>query len=105
MRLTPLSLSLFAGLALSCFGQTFGEITGVVTDSSAAVVAGATVSVTNPETSVTRTAVTNGAGNYSFPSLLPGIYNVKADRRSSSQWPQLYPAHRAQPECERKFRE
>ena len=61
MRSALLSLSLFAGLALSCFGQTFGEITGVVTDSSGGVVAGATVSVTNPETSVTRTAITNSA--------------------------------------------
>ena len=81
MRSTLLSLSLFAVLALACFGQTFGEITGVVTDSSGAVVAGATVSVTNPETSVTRTAMTNSAGNYTFPSLLPGIYSVKAEQQ------------------------
>jgi hypothetical protein len=79
MRCSLLQLSLFAGMALPCFGQTFGEITGEVTDSSGGVVAGATVSVTNPETSVTRTAVTNSAGNYTFPSLLPGLYNVKAE--------------------------
>jgi len=28
---------------------------------------------------LTRNTATNNAGNYSFPSLLPGIYNVKAE--------------------------
>src|SRR5438309_6874901 len=65
--------------ALSCFGQTFGEITGVVTDSAGGVVAGAAVTVTNPATNLTRTAATNNAGNYTFPSLLPGVYSVKAE--------------------------
>src|SRR5260370_42017747 len=64
---------------LPCFGQTFGEITGVVTDSSGGLVVGATVTVTNPETGVTRTATTNTAGNYTFPSLLPGVYSVKSE--------------------------
>src|ERR1700756_2641757 len=65
--------------ALSCFGQTFGEITGVVTDPAGGVVVGATVMVTNPQTNLTRTATTNNAGNYTFPSLQPGVYNVKAE--------------------------
>jgi carboxypeptidase family protein/TonB-dependent receptor-like protein len=65
--------------ALSCFGQTFGEITGVVTDSAGGVVAAAAVTVTNPATNLTRTAATNNAGNYTFPSLLPGVYSVKVE--------------------------
>ena len=40
------TLVLGAGLALPSLGQTFGEITGEVTDSSGAVVIGASVSVT-----------------------------------------------------------
>ncbi len=43
-------------LALPCFGQTFGEITGVVTDASSGVVVSATVTVTNPQTNFRRTA-------------------------------------------------
>ena len=71
-----------AALAISpCSGQTFGQITGVVTDATGAVVVGATVTVTNPETSLTRTATTNDAGNYTVPSLLPGIYNVKTEKQ------------------------
>jgi hypothetical protein len=62
-----------------CFGQTFGEITGVVTDPAGGVVVGAAVTVTNSETNLARAATTNNAGNYTFPSLLPGIYSVKAE--------------------------
>jgi hypothetical protein len=74
------------GLFLVClsltrpiFGQTFGEITGVLTDSSGGVIVGATLTVTNPETNLTRTTVTNSAGNYTFAALLPGTYNVRAE--------------------------
>jgi hypothetical protein len=79
MRTTFLGI-LCAGLAaLPCFGQTFGEITGVVTDPSGAVVANATVTVTNPETNFTRKVATNASGNYSIPALLPGSYNIRAE--------------------------
>jgi hypothetical protein len=66
-------------LSLPSFAQTQGQITGVVTDPSAAVVSGATVTVTNPQTNFTRSAATNASGNYTFPALQPGIYNVKVE--------------------------
>src|SRR6266852_4051526 len=77
MRTKLLAFVIFA--ALPCFGQTFGEITGVVTDPAGALVVGAAVTVSNPATNLTRTATTNNAGNYTFPSLLPGVYSVKAE--------------------------
>jgi hypothetical protein len=61
------------------FGQTFGEITGLVTDSTSGAVVGAAVTVTNPQTNFTRTEVTNTAGFYNFPSLLPGVYNIRVE--------------------------
>ncbi len=70
------ALCLITALA---WAQTQGQITGVVTDPSGALVAGATVTVTNPQTNFTRQVTTNSAGNYTFPSLLPGLYNVKAE--------------------------
>src|SRR5258708_13578932 len=66
-------------VALPCLGQTVGEITGVVTDAGGGVVLSATVTVTNPQTNFRRTATTSVAGNYSFPALQPGVYNVSVE--------------------------
>ena len=65
---------LFAG-ALSA--QTFrGSITGVVTDSSSAAIAGAAVTLNSPSTGLTRTAVTNSQKQYLFPDLAVGQYTI-----------------------------
>lgn len=68
-------------LALPSFGQTFGDISGLVTDSSGAAVVGANVAATNPQTNVTRTTISNNTGNYSFPSMPPGLYDIKAEKQ------------------------
>jgi hypothetical protein len=60
--------------------QTFGEITGTVTDSSNAVVAGASVQVTNVATSQVRQVETNDTGNYTVPFLAPGVYQVRVEK-------------------------
>ena len=57
--------------------QTFrGSITGVVTDSSGAAIAGAAVSLNSPSTGLTRAAVTNSQGQYLFPDLAVGQYTI-----------------------------
>jgi hypothetical protein len=56
----------------------FGAITGTVTDSSGAVLPGADISVTNVDTSVRKTLVTNEAGVYNATNLVPGVYKVEA---------------------------
>ena len=57
--------------------QTFrGNITGVVTDSSGAAIAGAAVSLNSPSTGLTRSAVTNSQGQYLFPDLAVGQYAI-----------------------------
>jgi hypothetical protein len=61
------------------FGQTAGSIDGVVADSSGSVIAGAKVTARNPQTNFAREAVTNTAGNYSFPELPPGIYDIRVE--------------------------
>ena len=66
-------------LSVAGFAQTAGQITGQVTDSSDAIVVGATVTVTNSQTNVARTTTTNSAGDYTFPAITPGVYNVKAE--------------------------
>src|SRR5271154_6804802 len=73
---------LMISLACFAFGQSErGTITGVVLDASGAVVPAATVTVTNPETNVTLHATTNGAGEYTVPSLQPGRYTVRVEKQ------------------------
>src|ERR1035437_8238483 len=57
--------------------QTQGEFSGLATDSSGAVIAGAKVTVTNTGTGIDRVTTTNGSGIYRVPMVQPGIYNIK----------------------------
>src|SRR5262249_59387577 len=68
-------------LALSApsFAQTFGQITGIVADTTGGVLVGASVTVTNTQTAATVTQQANTAGVYVFPNLLPGVYNIKVE--------------------------
>lgn len=72
------ALLLTASLA---FGQTFGEITGQVADSSGAPVPAAAITVTNINTNAARQSVSSGAGDYSFPSLPPGSYSIRIEKQ------------------------
>src|SRR5213592_2283429 len=53
-----------------------GTISGVVTDTTGAVLPGAEVTILNQATGVTRRAVTNESGFYNAPNLLPGRYDL-----------------------------
>ena len=75
-----LLLILFCGAVATAPAQTFGTITGEVTDATAAVVPGATVTIRNLDTNATRTVVTNADGLYSVPLLPPGIYDVRVEK-------------------------
>ena len=55
-----------------------GTIDGTVRDSSAAVVAGANVTVTNLDTGIKRVVTSDEAGRYHAPQLLPGSYQIEA---------------------------
>ncbi len=56
-----------------------GAITGTVVDETQAVIPGVTVRVTNVETGVAASAVSNEAGAYHIPFLPPGMYRVTAE--------------------------
>ncbi len=59
--------------------QTVSSITGTITDSSGAIVANATVTVTNNATNVTKKVTSNSAGSYTVSDLLPGTYTVRVE--------------------------
>ena len=71
----PLFLALF--LTASAFGQTFrGTISGIVVDSQSAVISGAAVQLLNPDTGFIQNAKSNGAGEFLFPELTVGTYQI-----------------------------
>ena len=69
---------LLACAPISAFGQfDNGSFIGTVHDASGAVVPGATVIVTNPQTGVSATRTTDDSGSWEVPSLHTGTYQVK----------------------------
>jgi hypothetical protein len=60
--------------------STVGTIVGTVTDASGTAVPAATMTVTNVDTGVARTVVTDASGSYQIPRLLPGNYSISAER-------------------------
>jgi carboxypeptidase family protein/TonB-dependent receptor-like protein len=57
-------------------GTDLGTIRGMVTDSTGAVIPGATVTVTDTLTNTARETKTNSQGNYEMFGLKPGTYRV-----------------------------
>ncbi len=78
--LLPRLLVFAAAIALCCPSidaqQTLGGITGEVTDSSGGVIPNVAVSLVGEQTSLARTAKTNGSGVYSFVNLPIGTYTL-----------------------------
>lgn len=56
-------------------------IRGTITDSSGAALPGATVTITNLQTNLSRTLTTGSAGGYSFESIPPGEYKVEIEAK------------------------
>jgi hypothetical protein len=69
-------LAVLAVFAATAQAQTTGVISGVVTDKGGALVPKVQVTARNTASGDTRSAVTNAAGEYSFPSLIPGDYEI-----------------------------
>ncbi|HEU4833007.1 MAG TPA: TonB-dependent receptor, partial [Pyrinomonadaceae bacterium] len=82
-----LSLGAFVVLLLLCgsaFAQGQGNtaIRGSIKDQQGAVVPGATVTLTNPETNFTRTTTSNDSGQFDFGGLQPGVYQVEVEAKN-----------------------
>jgi hypothetical protein len=57
-----------------------GRLSGSVSDSSGAAVAGASVKLMDENSSIVAQTTTDSSGNYSFSSLSPGNYRVQTER-------------------------
>jgi hypothetical protein len=78
-----LGIALLGLLSVRAFGQgeTTSAIQGQVSDSSGAVVSGATVTITSLDTGSKRSVNTDEAGRFNFPQLKPGAYKVEINAR------------------------
>ena len=86
MKITRQANYLFLVVCISLLATTFsrlsaqiatGRITGRVTDSSGAVVSGATATLTSDTTGVPQTVRTGASGDYVFEAVNPGSYTLK----------------------------
>src|ERR1035437_3503825 len=72
-----LLVMILAGWTSCLLGQrTTGDIVGTITDSTAAVIIKAQITVTNENTGIKRDAASNELGNYNAPLLPPGVYRI-----------------------------
>ncbi|HKQ85926.1 MAG TPA: TonB-dependent receptor [Candidatus Acidoferrales bacterium] len=73
---------LFLGvLVTTTNAQTInGQITGTVVDPSGAVIVGAKITLTYPLTGQQRQVVTGTTGDFIFPDLVPGTYNISVEQ-------------------------
>src|SRR3974377_631415 len=77
---------LVAALVPAAFGQNATDkMSGGVTESGGAVVAGATIDLTSIERGTASSLPTNDAGIYVFPSVPPGHYRITARSQGFKQ--------------------
>ena len=79
VKIFRIAAVLVSGTAMLFAQSATQSIQGLVTDSSGAVVGGAKVTLTNEDTGVTHTVLTNNTGLYSFPLLPVGNYDIKVE--------------------------
>lgn len=77
-QVSRIAISLLILATATAFAQveTSTSISGLVRDSSGALVPGASVTIKNQATGAERTTKTNSAGFYVFPSVAPGTYDI-----------------------------
>ena len=73
-----LAMAVLMAVAPALHAQINATISGTITDPTGAVVAGASVSITNEFTGEVRKVETNKEGFFSVPNLLPSTYTVAA---------------------------
>jgi hypothetical protein len=78
LRTVVLMIATIALTASAAVAQLlYGSVTGVVKDPQGGTVPGATVTIINKETNLTKEAVTDADGAFTVNNVLPGPYDVK----------------------------
>ena len=76
LRILPLFVFCLAAIAAQAQSGNAGAIRGTVTDPSGAVIAGATIHLTNPNSGVDRTVTSDAQGQFEFPNVSFNDYGI-----------------------------
>src|SRR6266498_3725678 len=76
---TPMLLSLALLLAVSAFAQNTGSLSGIVQDPNGGALAGAKVTVSDPNKGFQLETKANSEGTFSFSTVPPGTYTVTVE--------------------------
>ncbi len=82
--LALVTVFIVSGAASAQTRATSADLNGVVYDQSKAALPGVTLTVTNADTGLVRTAVTSGDGRYAVLALPPGMYKLRVELQGFS---------------------
>jgi hypothetical protein len=80
-----LAVFLISSAGYSYSQQATADMRGIVTDKSSAIVVGASVTLTNTQTGLTRTFQTLGTGEYAFVGVPAGKYRLTVEKAGFSK--------------------
>ncbi len=87
-------LVLFMAARTALFGQATGSVTGVVEDSTGAVIPKAVVVLTNQVNGSKSSVTSNGVGVFAFSGLTPATYIFQVSAQGFESWQsQPFPVH------------
>ena len=86
-------------VASAALAQDTASITGTVTDQTGAAIPGANVTVVSPDHGISRSAKTNGSGDYLFAVLPIGRYDVQVEAAGFKKYQFEGPCASDSPEC------
>src|ERR1035438_2142203 len=80
-RRTLVALMVAAALSICAFAQNNASMAGTVKDSKGGVIPEATVTVVDQARASRQTVNTGAEGNFMFPELAPGTYNISVQAK------------------------
>ena len=81
-----MALLLTVAGAGTLWAQQAATLKGLVTDSTAAVIPGAGVTLVNPATGETYTTSSSEGGEYTIPFIKPGAYDLRVEAEGFKQF-------------------
>src|SRR3989442_15644006 len=78
-RYLPVLLLMSVAVVSASAQVSNAVVTGIVADAQGGILPGVTITVTNAESGVVRTIVTEENGRYRLGGIPPGRYNLKAE--------------------------